>query len=103
MRCNLLAPSFVVGSSKDLERTTLPFSTSSVASKETRSKSDKARNIERYEKAKRKQALRAQKQLSETVKGAELHVRNLKRDVELREKRDISAVCALRCSSRYFS
>lgn len=92
IRCNLLAPSFVVGSSKDLERPTHPFSTSSIASEKSKSKSDKAKNLERYEKAKRKQALRAEKQRSEEAKNERERLRTLARRVELEEKHEISAV-----------
>lgn len=90
VRCNLLAPSFVVGSSKDLE--THSFSTSAAVDKEGSNKAEKARNLERYEKAKRKQALRAEKQRSEQIKAADQRMRNEGRQDELKQKREFSEV-----------
>lgn len=89
---SLLAPSFVVGSSKDLEFPSHPFSTSSTSWSSQRTKLSKEKAIERVKKVKRKQSIREERKLLDQAKGAEKHASNLERSLELKEKRFTSEV-----------
>ncbi|ORY79312.1 hypothetical protein BCR35DRAFT_304725 [Leucosporidium creatinivorum] len=84
---SLLAPSFVVGSSKDLEFPSHPFSTSSSSWNSQRIKLSKEKVAERVKKIKRKQSIREERKLLEQAKGAEKYAGNLERNLELKEKR----------------
>jgi hypothetical protein len=89
---SLLAPSFVVGSSKDLELPSHPFSTSSASWSSQRTKLSKEKAVERVRKIKRKQSIREERKLLYEAKGAERHASNLERSMELKEKSMTSEV-----------
>lgn len=80
------ARSFTVGSSKDLERSHRPMSTSATVQNNARSRPTRAKALELADKAERKRAGRATKAVKLEARTAQARVGRIQKELELQHK-----------------